>query len=361
MRNSERTIITAFVVAGLLFAVAPAAHSATRYVKDNGADSANCGIDLASACRSISQAIALAADGDTVLVAPGRYGDLNRNGVLGDTPGEEVSQQLCLCVLAVTKNVIVISSGGAAVTVIDGRSVDAVWNVLLSASGGEFGRPGKGFMVTETARKNASGQPESEGIVLDTADGVMVRGNLVTSFRGGEESLNVVRGTGIRHGNDAAVRIEGNDVRGWRTGILGRGAATVSKNQVRRNHTGITSSGGSVVGNLATENVVGIGLSGTANATGNAAYMNYFSGFSVAAGFAGVLTKNNMLANSSAGQTDPHCGLHNVAVAGLVATNNYWGAASGPGTAPANRPCGAAATTTSPFATKPFSVKPLKP
>ena len=44
----------------------------------------------------------------------------------------------------------------------------------------------------------------------------------------------------------------------------------------------------------------------------------------------------------------------------LKATNNYWGIATGPGAPPADDACGAGATT-SPFATRPFVVKPLKP
>jgi hypothetical protein len=45
---------------------------------------------------------------------------------------------------------------------------------------------------------------------------------------------------------------------------------------------------------------------------------------------------------------------------GLVARNNYWGAATGPGPAPADHVCASPADVT-PFATKPFAVKPLKP
>ena len=58
----------------------------------------------------------------------------------------------------------------------------------------------------------------------------------------------------------------------------------------------------------------------------------------------------------------PHpvwCGIHNPQVAGLDATNNSWGAVSGPGPPPADGVCDVApgATTTSPFASTPFAVK----
>ena len=42
-------------------------------------------------------------------------------------------------------------------TMIDGRSVDVIQNVFLPTNGGEFGRPGKDFTVTETAQRDGSG------------------------------------------------------------------------------------------------------------------------------------------------------------------------------------------------------------
>ena len=113
----------AFVLAAILIATIPAlARGATRYVADTGTDGPACGLDAATACRSITQAIALAAPGETILVGPGRYGDLNRNGVLGDIAGEETGSHACGCVLSINKTVIVISSAGTAVTTIDGSS-----------------------------------------------------------------------------------------------------------------------------------------------------------------------------------------------------------------------------------------------
>jgi hypothetical protein len=90
----------------LIFAVAPLAHSATRHVSVNGTDGPSCGVTSTSACRSITQAIDLAAPGDTILVGPGRYGDLNCNGVLGE-PGEKLGYLTppvsCGCVLRIEK------------------------------------------------------------------------------------------------------------------------------------------------------------------------------------------------------------------------------------------------------------------
>src|SRR5512132_1509340 len=54
----------------------------TLTVANNGLDSDTCG-SSAAPCRSISQAIDNASEGDTLVVGPGRYGDLNGNRILG--------------------------------------------------------------------------------------------------------------------------------------------------------------------------------------------------------------------------------------------------------------------------------------
>jgi hypothetical protein len=357
-RRELRTMTSAFAVA-LLLTVTPRADAATRYVTNTGSDGPSCGLALTSACRSISQAVELANPGDTILVGPGRYGDLNRNGILGE-PGEELGYLTppasCSCVLLVHKRVILISSAGAAVTMIDGRSVDVIQNVLLSTGGGEFGRPGKGFTVTGTAQKTASGSLLGEGIVIDEA--VTVRGNqvVVTEPAAGNGAI------GIAVVNGAPIRIEGNLVTGgWSTGIQGRAGTTVSKNQALSNILGIKADGGSVVGNVAAANGFGIYVTGTASVTGNAAYSNGY-GFIFERPFSGVFARNNMFGN--------RCGLQNglgiviIGVAGLVATNNYWGAATGPGSGgAADNVCdeNGGTSNVTPFATKPFTVKPLKP
>jgi hypothetical protein len=106
-----------------------------------------------------------------------------------------------------------------------------------------------------------------------------------------------------------------------------------------------------VVGNVATANLVGIRVRGAVSLTTNAASINRFEGFNFSLDFSGVFTRNNMFAND--------CGVFSD-TSTLKATNNYWGVATGPGAPPADDICGAGATTT-PFATKPFIVKPLKP
>jgi hypothetical protein len=134
-----------------LLLIAPPAHGTTIYVASNGVDGSGCGT-LTSPCRSIGQGVANAMAGDSVVVGPGRYGDLNHNGILGE-PGEEnpdVFSPGCGCVFALNKAVALTSSNGAAATVIDATSVAVGQNVLIITTGGEFGKPGKGFLVTNT-------------------------------------------------------------------------------------------------------------------------------------------------------------------------------------------------------------------
>src|SRR5262245_23719833 len=71
----------------LVFVAASVAGGATVKVENTGTDSASCG--ATPPCRSIAQAIANAASGDTVLVGPGMYGpDLDADGV-GSEPGDD--------------------------------------------------------------------------------------------------------------------------------------------------------------------------------------------------------------------------------------------------------------------------------
>jgi len=115
-----------------------------------------------------------------------------------------------------------------------------------------------------------------------------------------------------------------------------------------------------VTGNVATGNTIGIQLQDTATVTDNATFGNG-GGFAVSLPFMGLLAGNNIFGNAD-------CGILVDGVAGVVASNNYWGAPTGPGPRPADAAgpgtsCdeNGAATTITPFASKPFKVKaPLK-
>jgi hypothetical protein len=198
----------------------------------------------------------------------------------------------------------------------------------------------------------SGGTRDGHGIVIDSIN-VLVRGNQVV-FSGLLRGIRTL-GTGILTVNNNPIRIEGNQVFGWKRGISGRAGATVSKNQVWHNESGIFATGGSVVGNVATANAVGVFVTGTASASRNASYLN-LDGFQTVPPYSGVVTKNNMHGNGI-------CGLRNHGVVGLDATNNYWGVATGPGGPPADSECTdpGSSTDVTPFATKPFTVKVLKP
>ena len=328
------------ILAALVFFVLPvsAAHARTLKVAGNGVDGPACG--PRDPCRSISRAIANADDRDTIIVGPGFYGDISRNGVLGEA-GEETGAPGCNCMLAVNKAVVLVSSDGAAVTVIDARTVDVLQNVLITA-GAEFGRPGKGFTVTPTGRVG------NYGIVIDGTD-VQVRGNQALSPRYSSTFSGIfARGAG-------EVLIEGNQSTGWSSnGIVVIGSnKTVKKNVATQNFTGIRGEGvdNTIEGNFVTSNLKGLELFDLVTATGNAAYGNEL-GIQVYSTFAGTVEHNNLVGNRD-------CGLYNFGVPFLFARNNYWGTAMGPGLDPADNVCNAPGKTTfvTPFATRPFGVK----
>jgi hypothetical protein len=196
---------TVLLLAALLLGVAAPTRAASVYVANDGLDGPSCGAKK-SPCRSIRRGVVNAADGDTVIVGPGRYGDLNGDGVLSG-PGEEIPTG-CSCMLAIDKPVSVVSSDGAAVTIIDARAVSGIsgtYNVVLfNMDGHAFGAPGKGFTVTNTSASN------NTGILIESSN-VTVSGNQVL----GSPLGGVVGMAGIQTlaGTDNVV-IEGDQVGG---------------------------------------------------------------------------------------------------------------------------------------------------
>lgn len=362
----SRQMLRSSLTAVVFLALAASAQSATLYVANNGVDGPACG-PKKSPCRSISQAVNThAADGDKIVVGPGGYGDLNGNGTLGDSPGEETGG--FGCVLLIGRRVSLTSSDGAAVTVIDGRLDATSCNIGIAVDGTQFGKPGKGFTVTNTASANGS------GIVIN-ATNVQVQGNQVVATGMGSSTFNVggpgtFLGIGIQTVDSTqTILIEANQVIGWSVGIYPLGAGkTVRKNVLSLNNDGILGvTAGDVTGNIALVNGVGIGVGLTANGVGNAVYGNLYAGLTVnATPYTGVLEKNDFVANGfPTFSGEPNCGVWvpGPSVSTVVAVpNNYWGVATGPGADPGDVACSAGTITTAPFATKPFKVKaPIKP
>lgn len=337
--------------AAILLVLAPSAQASTWYVANNGVDGPGCGAK-ASPCRSISAAIAqpTTVAGDKIIVGPGRYGDLDRDGIPGEV-GEETPAPGCGCMLAVNKSLSVVSSDGAASTVIDARSLDVNASVAIFMVGGEFGRPGKGFTVTSTAA--ALGR----GIVLDSED-VAVRGNQVvwTGSPGG---------AGIELPFPQDILVEANQVIGWPVGIRAQGTGNlVRKNRLSLNGVAIAALGGTITGNIAAGNNAGVSIKGSPVVVGNSFYGNWVAGVALSSTFGGRIEMNNVVGNALCGLENGVNDFNDPGVPGLVAPNNYWGAPTGPGPDPADAVCDSygGSTTASPFATKPFKVKaPIKP
>ena len=335
------------LVALALLGAAPAAEARTLYVANNGVDNAVCGVY--TPCRSISRAISNAVTRDTIIVGPGIYGDLNRNGILGEA-GEETGYPGCKCMIAIDRLVTIISSEGADATVINARNLNLDRNVYF-IGGGELGRPGQGFTITQT---NNGFSPTVAALVIESVLG-KIRGNQIVSSSYGL-LVNGVRVIGY----SGAVLIEGNDIRGWGShGIYLTGSgATVRKNSISMNQRGIRSEGTNTIeGNVITGNEYAMGLFDHTTVVGNAVYGNG-QGIQINGSFSGTIERNNIFGNRS-------CGLNNdPGVPYLTVATNYWGRSTGPGGDPADTVCNAFGTSTqvTPFATRPFAVTaPIDP
>ncbi len=140
-RLAARQASLAFVVVLATVRIA----AATVYVANNGTDNGNCGA-TATPCRSITWAITKAALIDMIVVRPGLYGDLDRNGTVGDSPGEEAPSGGDMIV--VYKQLKITSRDGAGSTVIDPNGDPAISNVvLIDHAKVKFGVPNHGFTI----------------------------------------------------------------------------------------------------------------------------------------------------------------------------------------------------------------------
>jgi len=122
------------------------------YVTTDGTDSASCGAQT-SACRSISQGLENATDGDTILVGAGRYGNVSGSASYSG-PGDEHPQALSHyhfvtgCIICIEHAFSIYSLHGPAVTVIEGAPLTSQEaTVLIHHEGVNFGAPGRGFTI----------------------------------------------------------------------------------------------------------------------------------------------------------------------------------------------------------------------
>jgi hypothetical protein len=291
-------------------------------VGNEGADSPTCG-ELDHKCRSISQAIRNSADGDTIFVEVGVYGDLNRNGILGES-GEETGGKidgvaLCFCLILVDKRVTIISEQGALATTIDASSTDlTAVSLIVTAS---VGAEGQGFTVLPgRGRDGIAGLRESAYISGNHVVGA--NGSYFDSYSDWPR-YGIVAEQGEIFKNVVSGAITGIDLR----------FGLVFGNVVTRNYTGVFTGSANVLHNIITDNSSGLVLiAGLTTVTGNDIVRNGSFGITVrdsgrvpAPHFSVVISDNNIIGN---GYVDPatRCGLINDSRQFVWAADNYWGA-----------------------------------
>jgi hypothetical protein len=320
------------------------AEAATLHVASNGTDSSACG-PVADPCRSISRAIANASPGSRIVVAAGRYGDLDNDGILNNSPGEEAAPAGCTCAILVDKRLTIESRDGAGATVLDAGGSTVLAVVRITAASTTFGKAKKGFRVTRGAtgvRVEAAGvkvvgnhaEGNTFGFSTGAGTNIRVEQNLAT-----RNSFGFAAGSSgtVLKGNVAA----GNSVAGFR---LTSGPVELLDNAAVENPVGFLVFAGTdhvLKGNTAAGNITGIALS-KVDPIGTTA----------------TITRNNLYGNSGG------CGIHNSGGNLVNAPNNFWGHPGGAGTDPADQVCNSGAgsvTLTDPPATSEFTVKAVKP
>ena len=396
----------AVLLAAWLFA-SGAAQAATLQAANNGVDSATCGA-AANPCRSISKTIAHAAAGDTILVGPGLYGDLNADGNFEPVFGEEAAEVGfgCDCMIKVDKPLTIISADGADATVLD-AGASTVAGVRILTSGVTFGQQRRGFTIWRAG---------DAGLIVDAKGSQVKIGGNVAKFNSINCRFGCFDPPGPRPGFDIAgdnneissnhsannfgsgFKAAGNGHRfsgNLATENGGAGYFVLGTNHTFSRNIA-NNSGGSgfaldganftLTGNAAAASGSGFLVHGTTHTLrGNVATGNIGFGFEVSAvkspsgttltrnaargnAEGGVLlvvdatvVNNNMYGNNegtSATYSLTNCGLVNDTGGAVTATNNFWGATTGPGANPADDVCNTtgSTTTTAPVAASEITV-----
>ncbi|HTO06264.1 MAG TPA: hypothetical protein VMR86_04330 [Myxococcota bacterium] len=315
-------------IAGVLVAVAAGAASGkTLNVSMHGVDSAGCGSPT-SPCRTIAMGISEAAAGDTVLVGPGLYGDIDGNGDFtsaGEEPAE-LGEGSCLCVVRVDKRITLRSRDGAAMTAIDGGgTAEIVVRLIGGAAGATLGGAQNGF----TLRRGHSAGAE----VLPEASHTHIIGNLAEQNVNG---FDVFGANATLTGNRALA----NTFDGFE---LDAANVVASGDSAEKNaHTGfIVINGGAEIEKSAS---IGNAVNGfeasnalmdlhSVVASGNGSYGIEYDDASSDGRVDGSTIVGNALVNKT------NCGLENLTNHQIDATGNYWGTSLGPGADPGDAAC----------------------
>ncbi len=359
-----KLVLSALAVA--IASVPNVAAANTLHVANNGLDVPGCGTET-SPCRSISAAIGAAVDDDTILVRPGRYGDIDDNGALGGA-GEETGNSNGT--LYINKRVKVISTAGAGATVIRGVSNIPIV-VYLDVTGAQFGERNAGFTVYGANSYGISNNNMTSGKVAGNIAHGMAAGIYLGSLGDLEISHNTVfdnYGTGIvgasAAGTTGSTYIHHNTVVGKEnsTGISvsALGAHRVVGNTISNNHIGLQVGVGPsrVTQNVITDNFYAIAYAGECIGCATPAgtpliVRNSLIGSRNAALWLSpqatypIAMRQNNLFSSGWG-----CAISTSATVAIDARQNFWGTAAGPGfTAPSSGVC----TTNAVVKTTPFS------
>jgi len=304
--------------------------AANLYVANDGVDSTTCG-SVTNPCRSISKAIYNAGNGDTIIVGPGWYGDVDHSGFAG--PGDEAGPNTaCNCMIDVDKELTIISSDGASETILD-ASDSGGDGVLISSSGATLGASKRGFTIIGASGNGVtiSNGLDKVAVIGNRADangsiGFFVSDGTVSNLVGGNISINNADNGFEVHGESNFI--EGN-------------AATANT----RDGFHLIGTAHLLTGNIATDNGR-TGFNVISNSTAilvrNAAIANTRFGIVISSNSTAKIQSNNIFGNNESPVNSfgsnglLNCGLVNNSFGTLTASGNYYGAKTGPGPDPAD-------------------------
>jgi hypothetical protein len=377
--GGSRGLVGALAVA-LALAAMPA-QAATWYAANNGLDDNPC--TKTAPCRSITKTMSVASEGDTIMAGPGLYGDLNRDGVVGNVAGEETPVTVAgkAAMIDVTKRLTIVSSDGAWATVLDANGC-CHGAVLVEANGAIFGKANKGFTIRNKRATDFHGLVVADpaGSFQEAPNGVTVQGNVAMLNDFGFH----LQGAG----NAAKGNLAIDNLTGFH--IIGTGNLVTANVAQRSTYNGFVvenASAASLTKNVAIDNdnygftvvlypdyTAPFKTFGGNTAVGNASsgvFLQMYGTFSAPLSV-GPIAGNNLFGN---GASAGNCGLfvqnadtNNNSLA-VTATGNFWGAPSGPGPDPADTAgtsdcissvAGAVTVVTAPFATSQFKLAPPK-
>lgn len=352
--NAKKVMVTLSV----LSTVSIPAWANELNVANNGVDGPACGA-ITAPCRSITQAITNASEGDKIVVGPGRYGDLNGDGFFNG-PGEEVSGVIGR-MIRIYKPLIVESLDGAGATILSAgnASTDIVW---IEANGVTFGGPGNGFTLTNALGSGLEDYQASQVRVEDNVaignggNGFSAHGASGIAFVGNTASDNKYNGFFCDNGCNGHTYTRNVVSRNYNEAgfEVGGNGHTFNLNVASNNLYGFVVAGNDHIftNNVATSNLLrGFELRGSGHQIKRNVIVGNQTGINIPGAINTLITQNNIYGNNE-------CGLFNDSTATIIALRNYWGAATGPGSDPADNVCGNKVTAV-PFATAEFSI-PVK-